>query len=261
MKNARLIGYQIRLNIEPALSFKLSFILQVLCMIISNVAFVIFWYILFDNANGTIGNYVFSDVMYLWGITSIGYGLCFLCCAGVSQIGMKILDGSLDTYILQPCPTIIGVIFSSSNVSAIGDILYGIVLILLTQKITGYLMLITVLSSVTAAMVIHALLLIWNSLVFFFGNIIGCSFMSLDLLITLSTYPAEIFNDFVKAIMLSIIPAYFVSHIPLMAINQHFPIFLLIPLGFALVSNIVGICLFKLGLRRYSSSSFITTRS
>lgn len=261
MRNIKLICKQLKLNIAAALSFKLSFILQIICMIISNIAFVIFWYILFDNSNGKIGSYVFGDVMYLWGITSIGYGLCFLFCAGVSQIGMKILDGSLDTYILQPCPTLIGVVFSSSNISAIGDILYGIILILFTQRISAYTVLVTVVSAVTAAMVIHALLLIWNSLVFFFGNIIRCSFMSLDLLITLSTYPAEIFSGGVKAIMLSFIPAYFVSHIPLMAITQHSPFFLVVTLCFAFVINIVGIGLFKRGLRRYSSSSFVTTKS
>lgn len=261
MRNARVLLMQLRLNVASAISFKISFLLQILCMIISNASFVIFWYILFARANGSIGNYAFHDVMYLWGITSIGYGLCFLCCAGVSQIGLCILDGSLDSYILHPYPTIINAIFSRSDISALGDILYGIALIVLTQEITVHLVLATVVSSITAAMVIEALLLICNSLVFFFGNIIKCSFLLLNLLITLSTYPSEIFGNYTKAIMLSFIPAYFVSHIPLIAVNQHLLWILLIPFLFALVSNTVGICLFKYGLRRYSSSSSITTRA
>jgi ABC-2 type transport system permease protein len=109
------------------MEYRVSFLVQSFGMILNNAAFIFFWWILFNNVS-SIGGYSFKDEMMLWAITSSSFGLCFISFGNVTQITRMILNGELDTYLLQPKDPLTNIVCSRTVVSAWGDFLYGIIL-------------------------------------------------------------------------------------------------------------------------------------
>lgn len=126
-KSLKLMCYYFKFNISSAMEYRVSFLIQSIGMIINNSAFIFFWWILFNNVN-TIGGYGFKDVMMLWALSSTSFGICFVIFGNINQITRMILNGELDTYLLQPKDPLINIICSKTIVSAWGDTLYGIIL-------------------------------------------------------------------------------------------------------------------------------------
>lgn len=260
MKNITIAFRYLKINLAAAMSFKSSFYLQVFGMVISNLSFVVFWHLTFQHMGGSVGFYTFSDVMFIWGITSAAFGLTFILFAGVGNLSRMIMSGELDTYILQPCSTLLNVMCSRTMLSAYGDLAYGILLLVFTQKLLYFQWLLVIVCVLLATCVMVTFNLILNSLAFFFGNMLLLQNISLEILITLSTYPSGIFGNGIKAIMLSAIPAFFISHLPLELVSTKILPLILGQVLFTIIYFFVGRGIFYCGLKRYSSSSLITTR-
>ena len=64
-------------NVKESVSNKKSFIIQTIAMFINNFVFVFFWQILFNNKGGSINGINIQDILYLWSIPTIGYGIAF----------------------------------------------------------------------------------------------------------------------------------------------------------------------------------------
>jgi ABC-2 type transport system permease protein len=72
-----------------------------------------------------------------------------------------------------------------------------------------------------------------------------------------STYPMNIFNGIVRIFLFTIVPAGFISFVPLQLL-QHFSIPLFAGMiGFTLLFACIAIGLFELGLRRYESGNLL----
>ncbi|MDF2519984.1 MAG: hypothetical protein K0R84_612, partial [Clostridia bacterium] len=125
-KSIRLMLYYFKFNMSAVMEYRVSFLVQSFGMMLNNSAFIFFWWILFNNVE-TIGGYTFRDEMLLWALSSSSFGLCFVAFGNVSQITRMILNGELDTYLLQPKDPLINILCSKTIVSAWGDTLYGII--------------------------------------------------------------------------------------------------------------------------------------
>ena len=72
-----------------------------------------------------------------------------------------------------------------------------------------------------------------------------------------STYPMNIFNGVVRILLFTIVPAGFISFVPLQLL-QHFswPLFCAM-IGFTLLFVSIAVGMFNLGLRRYESGNLL----
>lgn len=76
-------------------------------------------------------------------------------------------------------------------------------------------------------------------------------------LISFSTYPMDIFNGAVRLLLFTIIPAGFVSFIPLQLLRQFAWPLMGALTGFTLVFGALGVGMFQWGLRRYESGNLL----
>ena len=131
----KLIAHYFRFNLSASMAYKASFLIQVFGMVLNNSAFIVFWYFLFDRIGGNIQGFEFNDVMFLWALAAMGFGMSVVVCGNATHLSRIIYSGELDVYLLQPKPVLPNVLVSRMIVSGWGDITYGLVLFAATQTL------------------------------------------------------------------------------------------------------------------------------
>ncbi|MBD0302588.1 MAG: ABC-2 family transporter protein [Tolypothrix sp. T3-bin4] len=79
-------------------------------------------------------------------------------------------------------------------------------------------------------------------------------------MLTFSTYPATLFEGWVKLLLYTLIPAGFVTYLPIAALRQLSLIHTILAVAGAVAVLFVGAGVFYHGLRRYSSGNLMEMR-
>lgn len=258
-KSIGLMLYYFKFNMSAVMEYRVSFLVQSFGMMLNNSAFIFFWWILFNNVE-TIGGYTFRDEMLLWALSSSSFGLCFVAFGNVSQITRMILNGELDTYLLQPKDPLINVLCSKTIVSAWGDTLYGIIMFFLIRgfDIKGFLLFLTLI--VTGALILASVLVSFHALSFYSGNTEALAQLAVEFLISFGIYPEGIFGRGVKYILYTIIPTAFIVYIPASVIKQFSFSMLLQVMGVSALWIVIAYAMFYKGLKRYESGNLIVNK-
>lgn len=258
-KSIKLMFYYFKFNISSAMEYRASFLIQTFGMVLNNSAFIFFWWILFNNVKD-IGGYGFKDVMVLWSIASASFGLCYVFFGNASQITRMILNGELDTYLLQPKDPLINILCSKTIVSAWGDTMYGVILFLIIKKFDIKAFTLFLLFSITAAIIFGAVLVTFHALSFYTGSSEGLAQLVSEFLLSFSIYPEGIFKGGFKYILYTIIPAGFIVYVPAKIINQFNLLLLIEVLAVTLIWIIIAYAMFYRGLKRYESGNLIVSK-
>ena len=135
----KFLKMNIKCNISAALEYKKSFFIQAGFMFINNFFFLIFWFIVFSTNGDNIEGVTMNDILYLWSLPTIAYGIAYFIFGGVYNLGKYLIEGTLDTFLIQPKNVILNVATSSTSFSAFGDLMYGIVLgIIAVTLVSGF---------------------------------------------------------------------------------------------------------------------------
>lgn len=258
-KSLKLISYYFKFNMSAVMEYRVSFLIQCFGMALNNSAFIFFWWILFNNVH-SIGGYGFRDEMLLWALSSSSFGICFITFGNVNQITRMIMNGELDTYLLQPRDPLTNILCSKTMVSAWGDTLYGIIMFFLIKgpDIPGFLLFL--MFCITGALILSAALTTMHALSFYSGNTEGLAQMLLEFMISFSIYPEGIFNNGVRYVLYSIIPVAFTVYIPEKILNGFSIPLLLVVLGTALLWILAAYTMFYKGLKKYESGNLIINK-
>lgn len=258
-KSLKLMLYYFKFNLSSSMEYRVSFLVQTFGMALNNSAFIFFWWILFSNVT-TIGGYGFKDEMMLWAVMSTSFGITFVVFGNVGQITKMILNGELDTYLLQPKDPLINIVCSRTTISAWGDTLYGIILFAFLRgfDIKGFLLF--MLFCITGSIIFSSVLITFHSLSFYTGSMESLTQLVTEFLISFSIYPEGIFKGGVRFILYTVIPAAFIVYIPAGVIKQ-FSIFnLLEVLGIAALWILIAYAMFYNGLKKYESGNLIINK-
>ena len=256
----RLAGMYFRFNLASAMEYRASFLTTAISMFLSNATFIFFWWVLFDSAGGDIGGYGFRDVMFIWAAGTSAFGMANVLFGNISHINEIIITGQLDTYLLQPRNALFSLILSRTEFSAWGDMLYGLVLILISGQgpadFGAYL-----LAVITGGLVTAAFTVILQSSSFFMGDSSFLAGMSVNLAVNFTTYPEGIFPGFIRFLLYWLVPAQFIVHVPLrIARGENVLIWLPLQLLATVFFVFIAIKFFRAGLKRYESGNLIVTR-
>ena len=242
------------------MAYSTSFLIQVFGMALNNSAFVIFWIVLFERIGGDIAGYGFSDVMFLWSVAATGVGLGVVFFGNAPFLSRLVYSGELDVYLLQPKPVLPNLVMSRMVVAGWGDVLYGVILFVITQEATIVGALLFLLFALLIAVVFSSIRVIYHCMSFHLGNAEGFAQMASDLIITFMLYPGSIFKGASAWILHTLIPAAIVAYIPARIFKE----FDLVALGIVLAADalIVAIAflMFRRGLKKYESGNLIGTR-
>lgn len=248
-----------KLNLAGAMEFRLSFLLTAGMMIINNVVWIVFWGIYFSRFH-VLNGWGLQDVMMLWAIAAGGFGVMATFFGNASRISNLIATGQLDIYLTQPKPVLLHVLISRMSVSAIGDVLFGLMIYVAFGDKSGLGLLKFALAMVLSTLIFCFFTVIVNCLAFWLGNTEGLSFQLYNALLTFTTYPTSIFKGLGKVVLFTVLPAGFISYLPIGLLREIDLPFLLAAVGITLILCIGAISLFYGGLRRYSSGNMMGLR-
>lgn len=255
---ARVCLLSVKYNIMREMLNKVAFITNIAFMALNNATFIIQWVILLQLKED-IGGYTMKEIMLLWGLASSSFGLARILFNRAFSLPELIVSGKLDAFLVQPKNVLLGVITSSTNPSAIGDLLYGLVLVILFCFSVRRLLLFF-LFTVTAALLQTAFALMMGSLSFWFVRADTFSGNMINSMISFSTYPDGIFHGAAKFLLYQIIPVGMAIYRPVHIMMDFDGIELLKVLRYAVLLSAAAALVFYRGLKRYTSSSLMEAR-
>ena len=250
------IHLSIKYALQREMLNKFTFLSNVILMILNNASFIIQWIILF-SIREDIGGYDMKKVLMLWAIAALTYGISRFFFISSFDLSDSINKGKLDNYILMPKNVLLSLITSNIEVSAIGDIIYGVGLI----AIIDYTKLpLFILTSIFGALIITAIAVIYGSLAFFFGRAEIIADTVNNIMTNFSTYPEGIFKAGVKTVFYTILPLGLSTYIPVKLLCEFNLELFLILIGGTILFTTLAFLIFYKGLKRYSSTNLMNAR-
>lgn len=241
-------------NLASSFALRTTFWLQAGLMALNNLMFFCFWWVLFTRFENIRG-WAVGDVALLFGVAATGYGLCAVLFGGVHDLSRQIDDGELDVLLTQPKSVMLQALASRTRPDGFGDIVSGLALVAMSGAIdlqTIWLVPIAVLASAIAMVASWTLM---HSLAFWFGKNQTTVRMLADMTLTFSVYPPMLFGPTMKIVLFTIIPAGFVSYLPVAMLRGPSFTTFAAALGGAALYATLAVWIFRRGLRRYASGN------
>lgn len=251
--NIKYIILSIKYNVQREMLNRGSFLTNVLLMMLNNASIVVQWLVFF-SLKPDFGGYTFEDEMLAVALSTVTYGMTYLFFAGVDNIAKYIEQGALDKYLTKPKSPLIGVLTSKTQISALGDLLFGIIIFFIYYHNPIQFLLFLV-CSFFSFIIMLSFFIIVNSITFWFIRFADTKQAFTDSYISFSLYPYTVFGNAVTVLMHTIIPVGFAIFLPVTLFQDFTVIKLLILIGFAIFNMVFAIFIFNRGLKRYTSSN------
>ena len=252
----RFIGAYIVANLQASMEYRVSFWVQIVTMIANDSLWLFFWWVFFRQFPLTHG-WQSTDIVILWAIAACGFGIGMGVFGNARQLSALIMNGGLDAYLGMPRYVLLHVCIATSDPSAWGDIIFALgAYILLLHPDLAHIALF-ILLGLQVAFIFTAFVVLLGCLAFFLGNTEGLAQQVGGALISFSTYPMNIFSGVVRLLLFTIVPAGFVSFVPLQLLHRLAWPLLFGMAGFTVLIVGLAVGMFRLGLRRYESGNLL----
>jgi ABC-2 type transport system permease protein len=247
-------------NVRAAMAYRTAFVTGVAFMAINDAMWILFWTLFFRRFPALSG-WTLEDVVTLWAVVAAGFGVATgLLGNGRPEGARVIVSGRLDYYLSLPRNVLLHFLGGSISIGAFGDALFGVAAFGLVVRpgIEGWALFLTLVLAV--ALIFLSFGVLMNSLTFWIGNSEGLGMQVMNVMITFSTYPLDLFNAAVKVALFTLVPAGFAGYLPVTILREFDPLRLALTLGFAVTATVVACLVFYAGLRRYESGSLVATQ-
>ena len=244
-------------NLSSAMEYRASFFTQIIFMFINNGIYFVFWLIFF-NQFGDVRGYDIGDIYLLFAIVAFSYGIGHLFAGNTgAHLAHVIAQGRLDYYLVLPRNLLLHVIFSRMQVSAVGDVSFGLMAFLFAARLHFLDWLFFFATSIPAALIFVGFAVMAGSLAFYMGNAQYASQQMANAILTFALYPNTLFTGVTRFLLYTAVPAFFVGAVPVEIVKSHDGFLLLALWGFAVTIWLFAAAIFYGGLRRYESGSAI----
>jgi ABC-2 type transport system permease protein len=256
MKELKFLFAVWQANLQSVMEYRVSFLTQVIGMMLNNFIYFAIWIIFFDRFKEVRG-WGISDMYLTFGVLASAFGLVALLFGNAFTLSEIINQGRLDYYLSLPRPVLLHTVSSRMISSGMGDFTYGFLSYVLSGQYTWDGFLRFVLATLLAATVFASFLILVQSLAFWMGVISNLSNLLINAMITFGIYPITLFDNYAKLILFTVIPAAFVGAIPAEFIRAFTWQALAELLLGAVIFLFIAVTIFRLGLKRYESGSAI----
>ncbi len=258
-KTLEFFAAYVKVNMQAAMEYRMNFVVQAGGMIISDIAWLIFWLIFFAKFPAVNG-WGFNDVVMMYSIITMAYGLTTFVFGNFRYMADIIIKGNMDYYLALPKPPLLHMLISRSNLSGAGDFLFGLAIFFFVVPINlQSILLFSILMAMSFTMFLHFAIII-GSLTFFMGGTGKTQDTLLFSIVTFSSYPFSSFEGVLKILLLTIIPVGFISGIPVEIMKSFSPALMLYMFIATVVLVATAHTIFRFGLKHYESGNLINAR-
>jgi ABC-2 type transport system permease protein len=246
----------VRLNLSAQLEYRGAFLSQVVAMFLNDAVWVIFWSLFFTRFP-VLRGWSGADVITVWAVAASGFGLAHALYGNALHLAGLIAQGQLDVWMLYPRALLPHLLLGRMSATAWGDTLFGYAVYLAFVRPDLPHLLLFIGLSLSVALLFVGFSVLSGSLGFFFGNGTALAEQWRIAMMTFSTYPAILFEGAVKVLLYTLIPAGFVTYLPITALRELSLGDAALTLAGALGVVAVGTLVFAIGLRRYESGNLM----
>ena len=252
----------IKMNIKANISMKSAFLLQMVGMMLNNAAFVFLW-ILFTDIFGVINGWGKWEVIGLQGIIAVVYGIGFAFFRGSSILPSYVDKGIFDILLTSPRNLYMRILTLGSSMSAFGDIIYGIFLLLLfclgiSASVSQILVLILLIPP--TVLIFTNFTLVTSCISFYIPDSQDLAKNLFEYMFGPSIYPAGIYPTMMRFFFTFILPSIVIGGLPIETVTnlsiQNIASIWLISLAWFFIA----VRVLKEGLKRYESGNLTGAR-
>ena len=247
-------------NLQSAMEYRGAFISQIVFMFLNDLLLLFFWWVLFTEID-SLNGWSFQHILLLYAVASGAHSCQALLFGGSFSLGRTIAEGRLDFYLVLPKPVLLHVLVSRSTTSSWGDLAFSLAIFALAAKPSPGLILGFVALIFTAGVVFTSFTVLAHSLSFWLGLSTGLANQLTEALLSFSLYPEGIFSAATRLVLYTLIPAGFVSYLPVRLLQRfswpQLGLLILFALGLAALARFV----FYRGLKRYESGNLVVTNA
>lgn len=237
---------------------KVTFFSNIIFMILNNASFIIQWIVLF-SLKDSLGGYTLKEVILLWGMAASTYGVSRFFFHSAFKLSDTITNGKLDAFLVLPKDVLLSAITTEISVSALGDMLYGYIMLFIYGISLKNFLVFTILS-ICGGLIVTSISVIFSSLSFYLTKADLVSSTANDLMVNFATYPDGIFKGVTKLILYTIVPVGISTYLPVKTIIDFNIYNFLIIIVTCIIFITIAYLVFNRGLKKYSSSNLMIAR-
>lgn len=256
-RSARVLLSVMRAGVSEAWSNRRSFWFQVSVMILNDLVWVMFW-VLFFRKVGEVRGWRTDEVLLLFSILATVAGISMGLLANARKLGQLVADGELDAVLTLPVDPLAYLLVRRSDTALLGDLLFGPALFVLAANPTPERTTLYLVGVLAGSAVFVSFVVALGSLTLVFGGRGEQADLGFQALLILASYPLDVFGGLTKLLMFTIVPAAFITGVPVHLVEQFRWETLASVVLAAAVSVAIALTAFRAGLRRYRSGALWT---
>jgi len=252
--------YAIKKNIQSSAELRTSFLMNIFGMAINNISFIILW-MFFVKSVGVIGGWQAADIIGLQGFICLGFGIIFSAGGGIRKLADYTSSGAFDRFMLSPKNLLLRVATSSFGVSAVGDIVFGILCLIVYAFLIHagiYQILLIILLTIISMFVFLAAAIIIYSMSFYFIDATSVTTALFELFVTPAIFHGGAFQGVLRFVFTFAIPSLLIGTIPVELVRNFSLNKILLLVILTIFWCIVSLKIFKRAIKNYESSNFMT---
>lgn len=254
----KFVWFAICTNLKLSFALRGAFFITLVVTIIKQMFFLIAWSFFFGRYK-VVQGWTFEHMILAYGILCFAMGFVEAFFYGLKELPQIIETGQLDTFLLQPKSLILNIALSKGDISALGEVVTGILLIGYSGYFSSALLIVLLLMTIST-LCMFALQLYLSCIAFFTRN--ASDFIKeLNLnAIIVATQPNAAYSGAFKIFTFTILPVAFLSYLPVEYFRTGLWYYLWVTLIGTGVFFGVAYGLFNCGLKRYESGNMMFTR-
>ena len=259
----RVYAQALRLQFRAAAALRGAFVVQVIGMAVNNLALLAAWLFLFVRF-GTINGWSGAELVGLQGVNMLIYGIIMGALGGMTNLPQYVDQGSFDVFLTRPVSLIAQISASTFDVSTLGDVGLGVVLVgwylLHAHAGIAALALFCLLMLIACVLFWCFVVLLPNTLAFYFFDSERLVRYFAYVFLDAGMYPTGIVGGALRAVLLTGFPALFIGAVQIDVLRgQHW---WLVGAGAAVTAAWLSFSLwfFKRSVRRYESANLVGAR-
>ena len=260
MKELKFSLYAIKKNIQNSAELRTSFLMNVVGMAINNISFIILWGF-FVKSVGIIGGWTVADIVGLQGFVALCFGIVFSVGDGIRRIADYAASGSFDRFMLSPKNLLIRIATASFGVSALGDMVFGIVCLVIYAFLLHasiFQILLMILLVFIAVIVFFSAAVVIFSTTFYFTDASGTVGGFFELFLSPALFHGGAFQGAMRFIFTFLVPSLLIGTLPVEIVRDLSLRKLLMISILAIIWFILSIKIFYRAVRKYESTNFMT---
>lgn len=252
--SSRFVASLLLTSLRASVALRGAFLLQVGLMALNNLFFFTTWWILFQRFEDVRG-WRMPDMLALYGVSASGFGIAAVSCGGMYELSRAIVEGDLDGLLTQPKSILFRAVASRSRASGWGDLLSGLLLLLLSGYVGFRSAPAALLAVALAATMFVACAIVMHSMAFWLGQVDSLARSAFEFTIGFSLYPPSLFGTGLRVVLFTLLPAGLVSYLPVELVRDFAWQRAGVAVALVAAYTVFALWLFGRGLRRYESGS------